>query len=137
VSRPWYRDGLAFECQRCRACCRGEPGYVWVSDVEIARLASALGQTPGDFIGNYCRKVGGRWSLCERPDGDCVLLGPRGCLAYEARPTQCRTFPFWPEHLRAAGDWERLAAECPGVNRGRVHSPKEIRAALAREKGGG
>jgi Fe-S-cluster containining protein len=137
VSRPWYRDGLAFECQRCRACCRGEPGYVWVSESEIARLAAALGQEPEEFRAVHCRQDGGRTSLRERPDGDCVLLGPEGCLAYSERPTQCRTFPFWPENLRRPRDWDRLAGECPGLNRGQVRSLAEIREALSGEKGGG
>ncbi len=137
MSRPWFAEGLSFECQRCRGCCRGEPGFVWVSDREVARLASALGREEADFRREYCREVGGRTSLRERPDGDCVLLGPDGCLAYGNRPVQCRTFPFWPEHLGRPADWERLARECPGVNRGRVHQLDEIRRALAEEKGGG
>ena len=36
---PWYRDGLAFTCTRCGACCTGAPGYVWVDADEIAALA--------------------------------------------------------------------------------------------------
>lgn len=136
MSSPWYREGLCFECQRCRACCRGEPGYVWVSEAEVAALAAALGQPAEDFRRECCRKVRGRTSLRERPDGDCVLLGPAGCRAYAARPTQCRTFPFWPEHLARPAGWERLGRECPGVGRGRRWTLAEIRAALAREKGG-
>ena len=133
---PWYKDGLAFECRRCRACCRGEPGYVWVSAREISALAAELGQSPADFRRRYCRRSGGRTSLRERPDGDCVLLGADGCLAYAARPVQCRTFPFWPEHLGSPGDWKRLAAECPGVDRGPVRGLAEIRAALGRGRDG-
>jgi len=137
MSTPWYRDGLAFECQRCRGCCRGEPGFVWVSAREISALAAELGMGEDDLRGKYCREIGGRTSLRERPDGDCVLLGPEGCLAYESRPTQCRTFPFWPENLRRPSDWERTGIDCPGLDRGRVHSLAEIREALRREKGGG
>lgn len=137
MSAPWYKDGLAFECQRCRACCRGEPGYVWVSEEEVAALAAEMGASPEGFRRRYCRKVTGRSSLRERQDGDCVLLGPEGCLAYAARPAQCRTFPFWPENLSTPARWERLSEECPGVNRGRVRDLEDIRAALAGEKGGG
>jgi Fe-S-cluster containining protein len=137
VNSPWYRDGLDFECQRCRSCCRGEPGFVWVTAWEVAALAAALGATDSDFRRTCCREVAGRISLRERPDGDCVLLGPEGCLAYEARPVQCRTFPFWPEHLGRPADWSRLGRECPGVNQGRRHSLREIRGALRRQKGEG
>lgn len=134
---PWYRDGLCFECQCCRACCRGEPGYVWVSEAEIAALAAALGRDAEGFRREHCREAGGRTSLCERPDGDCVLLGADGCLAYEARPAQCRTFPFWPEHLDRPAGWERLGRECPGVGRGRRWALKEIGAELHRGNSGG
>ena len=42
---PWYRDGLAFSCTRCGACCTGAPGYVWVSAEEIEQLAEFRGET--------------------------------------------------------------------------------------------
>ncbi len=136
MSSTWYRDGLAFECRRCRGCCRGEPGFVWAAAKEVAGIATELGMSEADFRERYCREVGGRTSLRERPDGDCVLLGPEGCLIYESRPVQCRTFPFWPENLRRRSDWERVGEDCPGLNCGPVHSLDEIRDALKREKGG-
>lgn len=129
--QPWYAGGLAFSCRRCRACCRGEPGYVWVGAGEVRALAAELGMEAGRFRAGFCRSVGGRVSLRERADGDCVLLGPEGCRAYAARPAQCRTFPFWPEHLAGPADWAALARSCPGVNSGPVRNLEEIRAALA------
>ena len=131
MAKLWYRAGLAFECRRCRGCCGGAPGYVWVSSEEIARLSSALAMSPEAFSARQCRLVGGAVSLRERADGDCVLLGPDGCTAYAVRPTQCRTFPFWPENLGSAGAWDRLAGQCPGIGSGRVYTLDEIRAFLA------
>jgi len=129
-SAPWYEGGLAFECQRCRKCCGGEPGYVWVDDAEIEALARELGLNARHFRSAYCRKVFNRISLRERSDGDCVLLGPEGCTVYRSRPSQCRTFPFWPEHVESPEAWERLSKSCPGVNRGRTHDIDEISDAL-------
>lgn len=128
--RPWYADGLRFECQGCGACCRGEPGYVWVTTDEIREMAAHLGLAPKEFGRLHVRRVGFRRSLRERPDGDCVLWGgpERGCLVYPARPTQCRTFPFWKETLRSPAAWERVGERCPGVNRGRLFSLDEIEA---------
>ena len=137
MASPWYREGLAFECQRCRACCGGEPGYVWTSPQEMERMAAELGREVEDFRTEYSRKVGGRTSLRERPNGDCVLLGPAGCLAYRTRPAQCRPFPFWPENLSTPAAWKRTGGECPGTNCGRLHTLKEIRSALAKDQGGG
>ncbi|HOX06721.1 MAG TPA: YkgJ family cysteine cluster protein [Planctomycetota bacterium] len=134
---PWYAAGLAFECQRCRKCCGGEPGYVWIDETELGRLAAEMGLNPQHFRSAYCRKVFGRISLRERADGDCVLLGPEGCTVYASRPLQCRTFPFWPEHVESPEAWERLAQSCPGVNRGRVHPAGEIEAAKAGRPGAG
>jgi Fe-S-cluster containining protein len=36
----------------------------------------------------------------------CAFLDGARCTVYEARPTQCRTFPFWKENLRRRGSWE-------------------------------
>jgi uncharacterized protein len=137
MAQAWYRDGLTFECQRCRGCCRGEPGFVWVAAGELSAMAAALGQSEKEFEATYCRSIGERISLCERSDGDCVLLGPAGCLVYEDRPVQCRTFPFWPENLRSAQHWERLTGDCPGVNKGQLHSQEDIQGKLELEKGRG
>jgi len=132
--RPWYADGLRFECQRCSACCRGEPGYVWVTETEIRQMAEAMGLLPDEFMRAYVRTVDGRLSLKELPGGDCVLWRgmDQGCLVYATRPTQCVTFPFWSEHLRSKAAWQRLAKRCPGINKGRLYTLREIRARLKR-----
>ncbi len=41
---PWYQDGLRFTCTMCGKCCTGDPGYVWVTDEELAALAKFLGE---------------------------------------------------------------------------------------------
>ena len=132
---PWYADGLRFECTRCGACCRGE-GYVWVSRERIHEMAEFLGVSAGSFTRRYVRLVEGRLSLVEKEDADCVFWeAERGCVVYPVRPAQCRTFPFWPEHLASPAAWRRLAAEVPGVGRGRRHGLAEIRRRLRRGKG--
>lgn len=35
--------------------------------------------------------------------------------ASTARPTQCRTFPWWPQHLVSDYDWQLAARECEGI----------------------
>jgi Fe-S-cluster containining protein len=129
----WYRDGLAFECTRCGACCTGAPGYVWVDEAQIARLAEFVGLTPEQFSRRYVRLVGDALSLIERPGGDCVFWDRKaGCTVYPARPEQCRTWPFWPENIDTPADWERVKAGCPGAGRGPVISPEEILSAARR-----
>jgi uncharacterized protein len=124
---PWYQDGLAFSCTRCGACCTGGPGYVWVSREEIEELARFRGEKLQQFSQKFVRRVGNRLSLIERPGGDCIFWDPQeGCTVYPARPTQCQTWPFWPENVETPEDWKRTTKVCPGSGRGRVYKAEEI-----------
>jgi len=128
MSQPWYRDGLCFECTGCGDCCTGAPGYVWVNREERIALAAAVGLTLDEFEDRYTRSVGKRRSLIEFDGGDCVFFDPekRVCGVYEARPRQCRTWPFWSSNLRDPKTWRQTADACPGANRGRRFTLEEI-----------
>jgi len=130
----WYAQGLQFECTRCGDCCRGAPGYVWVTDTEIGRAADFLGMVEGTFRRQFVRRVGSRWSFRERDDGDCVFYRD-GCVIYPVRPTQCVIFPFWGNNVRSPDDWEAQARSCPGINRGRLWSEADIRMSLRADGG--
>lgn len=128
----WYAQGLRFSCTRCGACCTGEPGHVWVDGEEIARLATFLGMSVEEFGRRHLRALASGYSLKERPNGDCEFWDrQRGCTVYAARPDQCRTWPFWPEHVRTAQDWAEVTEVCPGAGRpdGRWYSREWIDAA--------
>ncbi len=131
----WYADGLRFECVRCSRCCGGAPGYVWVGDDDVERVAQYLEMGVREFLGHYCRRVRWRISLRERPNGDCVLLGQGGCTVYPVRPPQCRTFPFCSHLLRSRRRWQQTAGECPGIGRGRLYSAEEVRRIADGERG--
>jgi len=127
---PWYKDGLRFGCTGCGACCTTE-GYVWVDRREIERLAEHLGVNRDEFGGKYLRQVGRRYSLTEIPlpgspgKKACVFWDGK-CTVYDARPGQCRTFPFWKENLATPGDWKRVAKTSPGVDSGRLYQLGDI-----------
>ena len=116
----WYKDGLQFECTGCGNCCTGEPGYVWVTEQEIQSLADLTGTELEAFTETYVRKIGARFSLREFPNGDCVFFDSdkRNCTVYDARPVQCKTWPFWNSNLETPEDWQRTCQECPGSGRG-------------------
>ena len=124
-STPWYENGLRFACQGCGACCRGQ-GYVWVDEAAIRRLAGHLGLEIDEFGRRYLRRVGRRWALIDKANLDCIFWDD-GCTVYEARPPQCRTFPFWPEQLASRRAWEKAAEECRGIGRGRLYEAEEAR----------
>ncbi len=117
---PWFKDGLRFQCSQCGDCCTGAPGFVWVNQVEIEALAKQMGVDVDEFERKYVRRVGIRKSLVEFPNGDCVFFDgqARKCTVYDARPRQCRTWPFWHSNVRSAEDWEYTCQVCPGSGKG-------------------
>ena len=138
--KPWYAGGLAFECTQCGDCCSGPgEGYVWVTQTEIRSLAAAIGMSDRleEFERKFTRQVGSQTSLVEYSDGDCIFLDPktRGCSVYEARPVQCRTWPFWKSNVKSPRTWAQSAKSCPGCNHGRLYSLAEIRVSLAKDTG--
>jgi Fe-S-cluster containining protein len=133
TSSKWYAAGLAFECQQSGNCCSGAPGYVWVNKAEIAAISRFLGRSDGQLSDQHLRRVGWRYSLTERADGDCVFLerGPDGCTKckiHKVKPTQCRTWPFWDQNLKSPDAWAEAGHKCPGINRGPMHDFVQIEA---------
>lgn len=132
---PWYAAGLRFACTQCGNCCSGPPGYVWVDGDEIDRIAAFLGLPAEQVNRRYIRRVTRGRSLLEKPGGDCIFLerrpgGTTACLIHGARPTQCRTWPFWPSNLESPASWSSAARGCPGIGRGEVQPLPVIQAAL-------
>ena len=100
---------------------------------EMHRIAEFLGIRFRDLIKQYVRRVGERWSLIEKPTGDCIFFDS-GCTIYPVRPTQCRTFPFWKENLTNPGAWEQTAKNCEGIHQGKTYSEEEIDALLLEDR---
>ena len=127
MSDPWYKNGLRFTCTRCGHCCTGEPGYVWVSDADLAALAEYLGETVEAVRGLYTRWTARGRTLREKANGDCVFYDKKaGCTVYPARPPQCRTWPFWESNVASPEAWRETCEVCPGSGRGELIPAEEI-----------
>jgi Fe-S-cluster containining protein len=127
MPKSWYKDGLRFECTRCGHCCTGEPGFVWVSDEEIAAIAEFRGEEADEIRQLYARPASQRLTLREKANGDCVFYEvDRGCTIYPVRPRQCRTWPFWESNVSTPQAWERTKMECPGAGQGKLIPAEEI-----------
>ncbi len=132
----WYAGGLRFECTRCGMCCTGPPGLVAFTPEEGREMARALGVGYRNFLVDHACRWAGGWAL-EEVEGehgfDCTLLdrekvpGEALCRVREARPGQCRTWPFWPENLSNPGAWKKAARRCAGMGRGPLVAIEEIR----------
>lgn len=124
---PWYAKGLPFQCTGCGQCCTGVPGYVWVNEQEIEEIAAYLRLSVSEFSRQFLRKVKGRLSLIEHPKTyDCVFLKDKKCQIYPVRPTQCQTFPWWPQHLQSEQEWQEAAKGCEGIHSDAPIVPYEI-----------
>ncbi len=132
--RPWYADGLRFQCQGCGDCCRGPGGYVWVTQEEAEAIAAELNMNFRDFAQVMLRRTITGLALVDDKKGDCPLLGENGrCRVYNQRPLQCRTWPWWEENLISRDRWEDAATRCPGMNKGPVHSMTVIDCEKAKD----
>lgn len=105
-------------CSTCKGkCCTGESGYIYVTQDEIFKIAELLNLGVHDFVKEYLFKANYKYSIKERKFGEsheCVFYDrdSNGCTIYEARPNQCKTFPFWDYFKTRV---EELKLECPGI----------------------
>ncbi len=118
------KDGFCYTfneeaCNSCGgSCCIGESGYIWVTFSEIEAIAKELKLSIEDFAQTYLIRAKNRYSLKEYYDEElgyaCIFFDKktRRCKIYNARPTQCRTFPFWKDFKDNINE---LIQECPGV----------------------
>lgn len=125
--KPWYKEGLRFECTQCGQCCTGAPGFVWVSAEEREKIAQYLNISQEEFSEKYLRHVDGRISLKEKSSSyDCVFLHNNRCTVYPVRPVQCRTFPWWATTLKSERMWKEAAQYCEGINEQAPIVPLEV-----------
>ena len=122
----WFKDGLRFGCQGCGDCCTIPDGYVYVYPSEIEEMRKSLDLSLDEFSRLYLEKLDDEIVLRSFPNGECIFYEKDGCRIYNSRPRQCISFPFWPHNLGSKYDWTELIKECPGINKGRKWSEKEI-----------
>jgi uncharacterized protein len=131
------KQEIRFECQGSGKCCtsHGEYGFVYLKLKDRKNLAKHLKLSLQDFNKKYCDKTGNLWHLKERKDNpDCLFLKAKRCGVYEARPMQCRTWPFWPELMNAKSWNKDVVSFCPGVGKGPVWPIEKINEIVEQQK---
>lgn len=129
---PHFREGIHFECQGTGRCCtsKGQEGYVYMNLPDRRRLAKHLKISTQAFTRKYCKRDGEFFHLKDCFN-QCRFLDGTQCGVYAARPFQCRSFPFWPQHLNAKTWNQDVVSSCAGIGKGRYYSPDEITALIA------
>jgi uncharacterized protein len=118
-----YKKGLRFKCQGSSNCCvsRDSYGYVYLSKKDVSRLSKFVDLQFNDFINLYCDETNGFLHLKEKKGiSECLFLKNKKCSIYTARPTQCRTWPFWSENMNAKKWNKDISKFCPGIGKGKI-----------------
>jgi Fe-S-cluster containining protein len=145
-------NGIEFSCQMCGACCRGfKEGEVYLYPDDIARLAKLLNLTSKARLRKFAKeylKVVNDSFFWKDPDasrgktyryktlgfkftGDdehCDFLKDNKCTIHEARPFQCRCFPFWQMLVSSSKNLVNYSKKCPGLKvlKGKRYTREEI-----------
>jgi Fe-S-cluster containining protein len=100
-----------FKCSGCGECCRWS-GAVLLEDADLGRLATHLGLSEQEFIDRHTRLAPNRrqLALLDQDDGSCAFLQGDRCTVYEARPEQCRSFPYAWHVAKGCPELDRLTA---------------------------
>ena len=110
--------GLRFTCQPgCTACC-DQSGFVYLTEDDIVRAAKFTRMTPAAFEKRYVYRTRHERRFRKPRDRQCPFLESNGCAIHPAKPTQCRTFPFWPELVESRAEWNKTGRWCPGIGKG-------------------
>jgi Fe-S-cluster containining protein len=111
-------NSVRFECQPgCINCCT-QDGYVYLTEEDLKRAAKFTGMTAAAFEAKYVYRTRNEMRFRKPRKKQCPFLEEHGCGIHPSKPTQCRTFPFWPELVERKAAWNRLARFCPGIGKG-------------------
>lgn len=131
----WIKRGLRFECQAdCGKCCsNAREGSVFLESLDIERLAAHLAIRERELVTDYALvHDDGDIELGKALGGGCVFLEGARCSVYEARPLQCRVYPFFLLEgytpIESPYTWRFEKTFCPGIGKGRLYRRSEILA---------
>jgi len=145
-------NGIEFSCQMCGKCCTGfNEGEVYLYKEDILRLANHLSLKGSkglrEFAEKYLKIVNDSFfwkepeaqrgktyrfkSLGFRFTGEdehCHFLKNNKCSVHEARPFQCRSFPFWQMMVSSKVNFDNYTKKCEGLQllKGKFYTKEEI-----------
>lgn len=134
---------MKFKCQTScggQCCSLGWRGssFVFLTQSDRERLSAYL-KSPvtefadlGEFEFTRFTFMKTRQWFMKTTNGVCKYFDNGKCGVYEARPVQCRTFPFWPE-LMSPQSWNALKPVCPGIGKGNGVHFEDQRAMTAEQ----
>jgi Fe-S-cluster containining protein len=148
-------NGIGFSCKMCGVCCRGfNEGEVYIFKDDIIRLSKYLGlkgkKGLAEFAKRYLKVIKNTFYYKEPgadrgknykfdtlgfkftgKDEHCTFLKDNKCSIHEARPFQCRCFPFWQMMVESKKNLVNYSKKCAGLkesleNKGTFYSPEKM-----------
>ena len=102
-----------------------------VNAQEQKDLARHLGLGLREFRKRFTEQDADGYRGLRFEDGHCVFLQGARCSVHDAKPVQCRTWPFWPELLKSRAAYAReVQSFCPGSRSGTLVPAAEIQRQL-------
>ena len=129
IEKKLIEKGINFKCQGSSNCCvsRGSYGYVYLTKNDLLRFSKYFKISTSLFKKKYCQYTDGFMHLKEvNKNGNCIFLKNKKCTIYKARPTQCRTWPFWKENMNVKRWNNDIKKFCPGIGKGKKYNLKQI-----------
>ena len=137
MDKNLYKNGIKFKCQGSSNCCisRGNHGFVFLSNKDLNRLSKHFNLSKNEFIEKYCESTDNYIHLKEISKiGECIFLINKKCSVYKSRPTQCRTWPFWPENMKSKTWNKDVLNFCPGIGKGKLFNKEKIEKIIEEDK---
>jgi len=93
-------------------------GLVYLNEDDLKKAAKFVGMSARKFEAKYVYRTRHQMRFRKPREKQCPFLEEGGCSIHPAKPTQCRTFPFWPELVEKRAAWNKTAKYCPGIGKG-------------------
>lgn len=127
---------MRFECQEsCGGkCCSfgwSGGGFIFLTKADRSRIQLHTGKRVADFAkrgyfdSTRFTQVPTQQYYLDQKEGLCIFFKGGKCSVYSHRPTQCRTFPYWPEIVQLAHNQQEFAKVCPGIGVGEEDDKKK------------
>lgn len=125
---PDRENSYQFVCKTgCTKCCE-QPGFVYLTEADLKRIATFLGMSVESFETKYVYRTKSLIRLRIPRLAQCPFLTVEGCSIHAVKPVQCSSFPFWPELLKSGKAWRETVKLCPALKQGPLVSIENARA---------
>ena len=121
--KRWFDKAISFACTSCGKCCKSYKNQikVYVNIAEALQISDHIDMDIKDFQQKYIEIHYDQDSneLISLKSNDtksnCIFLKENQCSIYQVRPTQCRTYPYWPQIMLDKASWLEEAKACEGI----------------------